>query len=45
MGKMELHESDMTATFAAEVTLAAAQARLAEVGQWLPIDGDPNAPW
>lgn len=42
-GGMELHERDMTATFAAEVTLAAAQARLAEVGQWLAIDGDSQA--
>jgi FAD binding domain len=42
-GGMELHERDMTATFAAEVTLAAAQARLAEIGQWLAIDGEPQA--
>lgn len=33
----------MTAMFAAEVTLGAAQARLAEIGQWLPIDGDPQS--
>ena len=35
---------DMTATFAANVTLDAAQARLAQQNQWLPIDGDPSAP-
>jgi glycolate oxidase FAD binding subunit len=34
----------MTATFAADLTLAAAQAALAEHNQWLPIDGDPAAP-
>jgi FAD/FMN-containing dehydrogenase len=38
-GGMELHQRDMTATFAADVTLAAAQARLAEIGQWIAIDG------
>lgn len=43
-GEVQLHVSDMTATFAADVTLAAAQARLAQVGQWLPMDGDPDAP-
>jgi hypothetical protein len=30
----------MTATFSADVTLAEAQRKLAELGQWLPIDGD-----
>jgi len=30
----------MTATFSADVTLAEAQRRLAQIGQWLPIDGD-----
>src|SRR4051812_50173581 len=34
----------MTATFAADVTLRTAQDRLSELGQWLPIDGDPDAP-
>jgi hypothetical protein len=29
----------MTATFAADVTLADAQRRLSAIGQWLPIDG------
>ncbi|HZL36785.1 MAG TPA: FAD-binding oxidoreductase [Tepidisphaeraceae bacterium] len=42
-GGMELHERDMTATFAGDVMLGAAQERLAEIGQWLPMDGDPNA--
>src|SRR3954467_1530720 len=43
-GAIEAHDRDMTATFAADVTLAAAQARLAELGQWLPVDGDPARP-
>jgi FAD/FMN-containing dehydrogenase len=38
-GAAELHVRDMTATFAADMTLAETQRRLAEVGQWLPIDG------
>ncbi len=42
-GGIETFARDMTATISADVTLAAAQARLAEVGQWLPIDGDPQA--
>ncbi|MFI5378342.1 MAG: FAD-binding oxidoreductase [Tepidisphaerales bacterium] len=36
--------ADMTAIFAADVTLAQAQAKLAEVGQWLPMDGRPDLP-
>jgi hypothetical protein len=43
-GEMDLLVSDMTATFSGDVTLVAAQARLAEVGQWLPIDGDSQLP-
>src|SRR5436305_5467216 len=39
-GQAELHVRDMTATFSADLTLAQTQRRLAEVGQWLPIDGD-----
>ena len=39
-GGAELHERDMTATFAADVTLAEAQLRLGEFGQCLPVDGD-----
>jgi hypothetical protein len=41
-GGADLHARDMTATFSADVTLADAQARLAELGQWLPIDGDAS---
>ncbi|MGB7160865.1 MAG: hypothetical protein WBD40_22570 [Tepidisphaeraceae bacterium] len=36
--------ADMTATIAADVTLAAAQAKLAERDQWIPIDGDEDLP-
>ena len=43
-GQVEHLVRDMTATFAADVTLDAAQARLAQHNQWLPIDGDPSAP-
>src|SRR5207245_449153 len=43
-GGHELFAADMTAAFAADVTLADAQGRLAEVDQWLPIDGDPARP-
>ncbi|HEX8914506.1 MAG TPA: FAD-binding protein [Humisphaera sp.] len=39
-GGVDLHARDMTATFSADVTFAEAQARLAAVGQWLPVDGD-----
>lgn len=34
----------MTATFAADVTLAQLNDRLAQHGQWLPVDGDPALP-
>jgi FAD/FMN-containing dehydrogenase len=40
--EMEHHVADLSATYAANVTLAAAQAKLRENGQWLPIDGDPE---
>src|SRR5687767_5242798 len=43
-GGADLHARDMTATFAAEMTLGEAQRRLGELGQWLPIDGHPDAP-
>jgi hypothetical protein len=43
-GELELHQRDMTATFGADVTLETAQARLAEIGQWIPIDGDAALP-
>ena len=42
-GEMDLHVQDMTATFSADVTLAEAQQRLAALGQWLPVDGDPSS--
>jgi hypothetical protein len=38
-GGADVHARDMTATFAADMTLADAQRRLAEIGQWLPVDG------
>ena len=40
---IELHALDMTATVGGDVTLGALQRRLAEHGQWLPIDGDPKS--
>lgn len=43
-GQFELHAHDMTATFAAEVPLREAQRTLGEIDQWLPIDGNANAP-
>jgi glycolate oxidase FAD binding subunit len=42
-GGVDLQTRDMTATFSADLTLGEAQWRLGEVGQWLPIDGDPGA--
>lgn len=39
-GGMECFARDMTVTISADVTLAAAQAKLADFNQWLPIDGD-----
>jgi hypothetical protein len=41
-GGIDAHERDMTATASADVTLAALQERLGRIGQWLPIDGDPQ---
>src|SRR4051794_21753123 len=41
---MDLHVRDMTATFGAGVTLREAQRRLAESGQWLPVDGPADEP-
>jgi len=41
-GKIDHHVADMTATFAADVTLAAAQQTLAAADQWLPVDGDSS---
>jgi FAD/FMN-containing dehydrogenase len=42
-GEMDLHAKDMTATFSAECPLRYVQWKLAEAGQWLPVDGDPDA--
>jgi FAD/FMN-containing dehydrogenase len=39
---MDLHQRDMTATFSSDLTLAAVEEKLAAIGQWLPIDGDPQ---
>lgn len=39
-GGIDCHARDMTATVSADVPLAQLQARLAELDQWLPIDGD-----
>jgi FAD/FMN-containing dehydrogenase len=40
-GGAQLHARDMTATFAADLTLAQTQSKLAQLNQWVPIDGDP----
>jgi hypothetical protein len=40
-GTIEHHIADLSATFSADVTLAAAQVKLREQNQWLPIDGNP----
>jgi hypothetical protein len=42
-GGVELLARDMTATFSADCTLIFAQEKLAGIGQWLPVDGDPSA--
>jgi hypothetical protein len=39
-GAMECFARDMTVTISADVALSAAQEKLAEFNQWLPIDGD-----
>jgi FAD/FMN-containing dehydrogenase len=43
-GQIEHFVADMTVTVSADVPLAALQQRLAQVGQWLPIDGDADRP-
>ena len=43
-GDADLQARDMTATFSADITLGEAQRRLSELGQWLPVDGSPQAP-
>jgi glycolate oxidase FAD binding subunit len=42
-GGHELLARDMTATFSADCTLRLVQEKLGEIGQWLPVDGDPDA--
>src|SRR5688500_11232779 len=42
-GGHELLARDMTAVFSADCTLQFAQDKLAELNQWLPVDGDPDA--
>jgi hypothetical protein len=41
-GGYELLARDMTATFSADCTLRFAQQKLAEIDQWLPVDGNPD---
>jgi FAD/FMN-containing dehydrogenase len=43
-GEIDCHAADLTATISARMPLAAAQDRLAQFDQWIPIDGDPQAP-
>jgi hypothetical protein len=43
-GGIDHHAADMTATFAADITLAEAQRALARANQWLPIDGLSSQP-
>lgn len=42
-GGADLQARDMTATFSADLTLAAAQLKLAGLDQWLPADGPPDS--
>ena len=41
-GGVEPLAADMTAIFSADCTLRHAQDTLAQHGQWLPVDGDPD---
>ena len=43
-GQIQHHAADMAVTVAADVTLAAAQAQLADAGQWLALDGAADRP-
>ena len=43
-GEIDHHVADMTATASGDVTLGQYQARLAESGQWFPIDGNSDTP-
>lgn len=40
-GAIDCHVRDMSVAVSADVPLAQLQSKLAEHGQWLPIDGDP----
>ena len=42
-GGADLLARDMTAIFSADCTLRFAEGKLGEIGQWLPVDGDPDA--
>jgi FAD/FMN-containing dehydrogenase len=41
-GEMDCQAADLTATLGTDVTLRNVQAKLGEVDQWLPVDGDEN---
>src|SRR5690349_17338887 len=43
-GTIDHHVGDLTATIAADVALVTVQDTLGAMGQWLPIDGDPQMP-
>lgn len=43
-GQIDHHVADMAVTAAADVTLGALQDHLAQVGQWVALDGPPHAP-
>src|SRR5688500_19407462 len=43
-GGIDHQFADMTATFAADVTLKTAQSVLGERDHWLPVDGDEDLP-
>ena len=43
-GQIDCHAADLTATIAADVSLASAQTALKKFDQWIPIDGDPRFP-
>ena len=42
-GEIDHQIADMTATMSTDVTLGHAQTKLAAVGQWIPIDDDPDS--
>lgn len=41
-GQIECHDRDMTVTASADVAMRDLQRRLADLDQWLPVDGDPD---